>query len=216
MFGRHVGWRKTATLGTVGLALVVAGCATGVGQEDLNSQLAEMREEYRSGDRELSNRVDELNRRVSNLESELEALRNDFNVTVERMQGMLRFNVPVHFAFDRAEVRELDKPVLDRFASVVKQHYAEALVTVEGFADPAGSEAYNQRLGMRRAQAVKQYLTTAGGLQGDRVKTVSYGESANRQVVPGAQGPGVRGIENRRATLVIDYGGAVRGAASSQ
>lgn len=211
MFKRHSGLGSTAAL--VGLALGLAACG-GVQQEDMDAQLAQVREEFRAADQELSNRIDELNRRVGDLESELQSLRNDFNVTVERMQGMLKFNVPVHFAFDVATLRELDKPVLDRFAGVVKEYYADALVTIEGFADPAGSRAYNQRLGKRRAESVKQYLTTAAGLQPDRVKTVSYGEDPDRQVVPGAQGPGVTGIENRRATLVIDYGGAVRGAAS--
>jgi len=142
----------------------------------------------------------------------LQSLRNDFNVQMERVGAMLKFNVPVHFAFNEAAIRELDKPVLDRFASVVKQHYANALITVEGFADPAGSEAYNVRLGKRRADAVKQYLTTAGGMAPDMVKSVSYGEAANRQVVPGARGPGMTGIENRRVALVVDFAGAARGA----
>jgi hypothetical protein len=34
---------------------------------------------------------------------------------------------------------------------------------------------------------------------------VSYGEVGNRQVVPGAHGPGDTGVENRRVTLVIDH-----------
>ncbi len=124
---------------------------------------------------------------------------------------MIRFNVPVHFDFDKADIRDLDRQVLDRFASVVKQFYGQATVTVEGFADPAGSEAYNRRLGQRRADAVKRYLTTTGGLRADQVKAVSYGEAANRQVVPGARGPGMTGIENRRVALVVDYAGQVRG-----
>lgn len=212
MFKRQSGLATTAVLGTVGLAIGLSGC--GVKQKDLDAQLAQIRQEYQSSDQELSGRIDELNRRVGDLESSLQSLRNDFNTTVQRMQGMLKFDVPVHFAFDKSDVRELDKPVLDRFAGVVKQFYPDALITIEGFADPAGSRAYNQRLGMRRADAVKQYLTTAGGLQADRVKTVSYGESPDRQVVPGAQGPGVTGIENRRVALVVDYAGQVRGAAS--
>ena len=138
-------------------------------------------------------------------ESELQSLRNDFNATMENMEGMMKFSVPVHFGYDVAALRELDKPLLDRFAMVVKMHFPDALVTVEGFADPSGSEAYNINLGMRRAGSVKQYLTTAGGLAPDRVKTVSYGESPDRQVVPGARGPGMTGIENRRVALVIDY-----------
>ncbi|NIR44523.1 MAG: OmpA family protein [Gemmatimonadetes bacterium] len=206
---RHVRFATSGLLSVFALALV--GCPAGVTQDDLDAELAQVRQEMNAGDDQLSSRIDELNRRVSTLESELQQLRNDFDVTMENAMGMLRFNVPVHFDFDRADIRELDEPVLDRFAEVVKEYYADALITVEGFADPAGSEAYNIQLGKRRADAVKRYLTTAGGMPADQVKTVSYGESPDRQVVPGARGPGVTGIENRRVALVVDYGGSVRG-----
>ena len=210
MVNRHV---RLATTAVVGLfALVMSGCATGVTQEDLDSELAQVRQESQAGDDQLSSRIDQMERRVGSLETDLRSLRNDFNVTMEKAQGMMKFNVPVHFEFDEADLRELDRPVLDRFAAVVGEYYADALVTVEGYADPAGSEAYNMRLGQRRADAVKRYLTTAGGLQPDMVRAVSYGEAANRQVVPGARGPGMTGIENRRVALVIDFGGMVRGA----
>ncbi|HSG80695.1 MAG TPA: OmpA family protein [Gemmatimonadota bacterium] len=210
MVRRHVRLATTAAIGVFTLGLV--SCQTGVTPEELDAELAQVRAESQAGDDELSGRIDQLNRRVSSLEAEMQALRNDFNVTMEKAQGMLKFNVPVHFDYDKADVRELDRPVLDRFAEVVKAYYADALITVEGFADPAGSEAYNISLGKRRADAVKRYLTTAGGLTADQVRSISYGEAANRQVVPGARGPGVTGIENRRVALVVDYGGSVRGA----
>jgi len=142
---------------------------------------------------------------VDALEQELQAFRSEYNVSIEKVRGMLKFNVPVHFDFASSEVRETDRPVLDRFASVAKEYYPGALITVEGFTDPAGSAAYNQRLGERRATAVKEYLATAGGFTSDQLKAVSYGEARNRQVVPGAKGPGDAGIENRRVALVIDH-----------
>jgi peptidoglycan-associated lipoprotein len=113
--------------------------------------------------------------------------------------------VPVHFEFASSALREADRPVLDRFAGVVKEYYPGALVTVEGFTDPAGSAAYNRRLGQRRAEAVREYLGTAGGFTAEQLKAVSYGEARNRQVVPGAKGPGQDGVENRRVALVIDH-----------
>lgn len=207
---RHSRLAAATMVSAFGLALGL-GCAAGVKPENMDSELARLREEMRTGDGQLSGRIDQLSSRVGNLESELQSLRNDFNVSMERMQGMIKFNVPVHFDFDKANIRDLDRPVLDRFAAVVKEFYGDAMVTVEGFADPAGSEAYNMRLGKRRADAVKSYLTTTAGIPADRVKSVSYGESANRQVVPGARGPGMTGIENRRVALVVDYSGQVRG-----
>ena len=95
--------------------------------------------------------------------------------------------------------------MLERFAGVVKEHYPNATITVEGFADPAGSAAFNQRLGMRRAEAVAGYLSGQGALDASFIRAVSYGEARNRQIVPGAQGPGEQGVENRRVALVIDY-----------
>ena len=83
-------------------------------------------------------------------------------------------------------------------------------MTVEGFTDQAGSAEYNRLLGQRRAEAVRHYLVTTGGLQATNVRAVSYGEAVNRQVAPGATGPGAAGMENRRVALVVDYGGASR------
>ncbi len=204
--------RKSALLGAVGLAVLVVGC--GVKQDQVDQQLANMREEMRSemqaGDQQVAanagRRIDSLSRRVGALERDLEAFRREFNAQVTQMQGMLRFNVPVYFGYDNATVREQDKQVLTRFATIVRDHYQNAMITVEGFADPAGSAEYNRRLGMRRAEAVKSYLNTAG-LAADQVRAVSYGEDRNRQVRPGVHGPGDQGVENRRVALVIDHAG---------
>jgi peptidoglycan-associated lipoprotein len=193
-------------------AFVVTGCAAKVTRKDFDAELVKLREEMQASDRQLSGRVDSVSqlsadhqRRLDALEQELQALRKEYNVSIERMQGMLKFNVPVHFEFDRADVRESDRPVLDRFAAVVREHYSEAVITVEGFADPSGSAAYNRRLGMRRGEAVREYLASSGELVGDRLKVVSYGEARERQVVPGAAREA--GLPNRRVALVIDYAG---------
>ena len=52
---------------------------------------------------------------------------------------------------------------------------------------------------------MKEYLGSSLG--GATVRAVSYGETRNRQITPGAQGPGEEGLENRRVALVIDYTG---------
>jgi peptidoglycan-associated lipoprotein len=210
---RSVLVRRVPLTGLVVLGLLAAvGCAARVTRKDFDAEMVKIREEMQASDRQLGGRVDSVSqltldhqRRLDALEQELQSLRQEYNVSIERMRGMLKFDVPVHFDFDRAELRESDRPVLDRFASVVREHYPEAVVTVEGFADPAGSAAYNRRLGQRRGESVRQYLTTDGQLGGERIKVVSYGEARDRQVVPGAEGP--NGLPNRRVALVIDYAG---------
>jgi len=211
MFTRH-GRRAVLAAGALAIVVGLAGCAANVKQEDLNSEMAKLRQEMQAGDQAVGARVDSTNQtlaeqraRVEALEQELQAFRSEYTVSIEKVRGLLKFNVPVHFDFASSELREADRPVLDRFASVVTEYYPGALVTVEGFADPSGSAAYNMQLGMRRAEAVQEYLATSGGWSGDKLKAVSYGEARNRQVVPGAEGPGDQGIENRRVALVIDH-----------
>jgi peptidoglycan-associated lipoprotein len=201
-----------ALVGALGTGAVLSGCAAKVTREDFTAEMAQLREEIQTGDARLGERIDSTNllvadhtRRLDALDQELQAFRSEYNVSIERTKDMMKFNVPVHFEFAQSELREVDRPVLDRFATVVKEHYPGALVTVEGFTDPAGSVAYNRRLGQHRADAVKEYLASAGGFEATALKSVSYGESRNRQVVPGAKGPGDAGVENRRVALVIDH-----------
>ncbi|WP_274382278.1 OmpA family protein [Pseudoxanthomonas wuyuanensis] len=89
---------------------------------------------------------------------------------------------------------------------VIRSSHTDALITVEGFTDPAGSIAFNKRLGQKRADAIRDYLVSSGGLSAQQVRAVSYGEDSNRQVHPGAVGEAGRG--NRRVVLVAYAGPA--------
>jgi peptidoglycan-associated lipoprotein len=116
--------------------------------------------------------------------------------------GAIRYNAPVHFAYDSHEIQEGSRILLDRFAIVVNRFYSDALITVEGFADPAGDAEYNQWLGQQRAEAVMTYLVEVG-VDAGQLRAVSYGAANNRQVEPGAWGD--NGMANRRVAFVIDY-----------
>ena len=48
-------------------------------------------------------------------------------------------------------------------------------MTIEGHADSRGTNEYNLALGERRANAVRDYLSSLG-VAGTRVRTISYGE----------------------------------------
>ncbi|TVP74562.1 MAG: OmpA family protein [Gemmatimonadales bacterium] len=189
-------------------ALLVSACAH-VKQDEFEAEIEQVRQEIRDGDAaveaRLGTRIDEVDARLNALESDLMALRDEFEVTVERMETALRFNTPVHFDFDDDRVRNQDRPVLERFAAVVSEHYRGATITVEGFTDPSGPAEYNLRLGQRRADNVRSFLQ-AEGLSSDQLRAVSYGEASDRQIVPGAAGPGSEGWQNRRVALVIDFG----------
>jgi len=82
----------------------------------------------------------------------------------------------IYFDFDRAVIRDDQKPAMRSNASAAQQHGEWRIVVVEGHTDERGTEEYNLALGERRANSVKQYLVNAG-VPASRIDTVSFGES---------------------------------------
>lgn len=142
---------------------------------------------------------------VEALAGDLEALSRKYETAFSTGSGTLRLDTVAYFATGQAQLGQQARKMLDEFADAINANRANAMVTVEGFTDPAGPTGLNQRLGQRRADAVREYLVTHAGLHPAQVKAVSYGETENRQVIPGATGRS--GRENRRVSLVIDYAG---------
>ena len=148
---------------------------------------------------------------IAALRSELQGLRTDFNAKISAVEEGMQFMLPVTFAFDDATVRVEDLPALDRFAQVVRQHYPSSKITVEGFADPAGSASYNRVLSERRAEAVRGHLTQAG-LDASLLRAIGYGET--RQVAPGAERDDMGAELNRRVVFVVESADAAAVIAS--
>ncbi len=86
------------------------------------------------------------------------------------------FSADTLFSFDRSEIGPQGKAALDQFAHELAGMHLDA-ITVEGHTDRLGSQAYNQKLSMRRAEAVKSYLVSAGGVDAGRISAVGMGES---------------------------------------
>jgi outer membrane protein OmpA-like peptidoglycan-associated protein len=65
------------------------------------------------------------------------------------------------FEFDRAELRPEDRELLSRIAGIIMTSH-DYTISVNGHTDNVGSEAYNQKLSERRAEAVRDYLVKSG------------------------------------------------------
>lgn len=91
-----------------------------------------------------------------------------------------RFNAEVpdtiNFAFDSSTLDEEAKAILRRQAHFIRQ-FPEVRFRVYGHTDLVGSAAYNQRLGLRRAQAAVAYLTAQGISRSRLEAVVSYGKT---------------------------------------
>ena len=111
----------------------------------------------------------------------------------------VRVELDVKFDFDKAVVKEESQGDIKSLADFMSQYPATTTV-VEGHTDSVGTDAYNQGLSERRANAVRDVLVNQYGVGGDRVSSVGYGES--RPVADNATAEG-RAI-NRRVEAEVE------------
>lgn len=213
--------RSTSAALVAALSLASGACATkGHVQREVDAvraqqaahaaELTREAEARRAADTELEARLNQrfearLAEQISALRADLTQLRSEFGVRISAMEDTLKFATPVHFAYDDATIRDADRPTLEKIAAVLQRHYPGSAITIEGFADPAGSTRYNAELSQRRADAVRAELERLG-LGGPTVNAVGYGES--RQVVPGASGEAPGAQLNRRVVFVVETRGS--------
>lgn len=189
--------------GLVGLFVVaLCGCTGYVKKTDFDATVAELRSNDQKQQQEIDAITQEMHTKFAQYDTQITA-----------MAGRISVDTIAHFDTDQSTLRDEDKQRLDDFAKVMRDHHANAVITAEGFADSAGSPGYNQQLGLKRAQAVRDYLVQTGGLNADQVRAVSYGKVKNRQVVKGATGD--QGMPNRRVSLVTDFAGSAGSATST-
>ena len=78
------------------------------------------------------------------------------------------------FDFDKSVLKPEGKAKLDDLVSKIKGINLEVIIAV-GHTDSVGSDAYNQKLSIRRSEAVKAYLVSKG-IENNRVYTEGKGE----------------------------------------
>ncbi len=108
-----------------------------------------------------------------------------------------RASILVTFVTNSADLTPGAKRALDVLAGAMKSEKLAAVrFTIEGHADPRGSEELNLRLSQSRAESVRGYLMGSHGLAGERVNAVGKGSSAlMKPSEPAAP-------ENRRVTII--------------
>ena len=204
--------RKAARIALIVAApFALAACATkgwvrkeiGFSRAQTDSALMAEQNARIAGDQELAGRIEAL-------KVDLEGLRKDFGARIALMEDGLKFAMPVTFAFNDANVSGDARPMLERFARVAKKYYPTSAITVEGFADPAGSQSYNLSLSKKRAENVG-YALMSMGLEANPIRAVGYGET--RQVNQGAERDEPGAQTNRRVVFVIESAGQEAGIA---
>ena len=85
------------------------------------------------------------------------------------------FAADVLFDFDKAVLKPEGKTRLDDLVNKTKGTALEVIISI-GHTDPIGNLAYNQKLSVRRAEAVKAYLVSKG-IEPNRIYTEGKGPS---------------------------------------
>lgn len=81
----------------------------------------------------------------------------------------------VYFDYDKSILSEETKATLMGNLDWINSHTEVQAIDLEGHCDQTGSEAYNIGLGLRRAEAVRNFLVEQG-VSGNKLSVISYGE----------------------------------------
>ena len=132
------------------------------------------------------------------------AFPSSFVTTVTAASIEVTLPTDILFDFDKSDVRPQAEGALREIAAMVHAE-AHGPVTIKGYTDALGKDAYNQSLSERRANAIKTWLMKREGLGAIAFKTVGYG--ARDPVAPNRNADGSDNSAgrqlNRRVTLVI-------------
>jgi len=109
---------------------------------------------------------------IRRAQEEAERMRRASDEEAARIRSAL--SQVINFDFDRSEVRSSDAAILDAKLPILQQN-ANVRLRISGHCDERGSDEYNLALGMRRANAAKQYLVDRG-IDPSRIEVVSFGE----------------------------------------
>jgi OOP family OmpA-OmpF porin len=103
----------------------------------------------------------------------------------------------VNFDFDKSVIRSQDVPILEEAVRTLKSEGMPGVIAI-GHTDSVGSDAYNQKLSVRRAEAVRTWLVN-NGIARDKIVVEGRGESdpvASNDTADGR-------AQNRRVELKI-------------
>lgn len=195
-------------------ALAVSGCAT---RKYVDRQVAEQVaavqqrvDGVQAQVEQTQSRLQEHDTRISDNTAAAQAASRTAQEALERAvaagklaEGKLLFETllsddQVKFGLDSSTLSEGARSALQELADRLKADNQNVYLEIQGHTDNVGNEDYNLRLGERRAEAVRRFLSSQG-IPLHRMSVISYGESA-----PIADNKTREGrATNRRVAIVV-------------
>jgi len=115
------------------------------------------------------NRANDANTRINTAEQTVGDLRTNLD------RYTLQNTATVNFNFDSHELTPEARMALDELAAQIKDR-ENFVLELQGFADATGTDAYNNQLTRRRADAVRRYLAEQHNIPLFRMHILGFGE----------------------------------------
>jgi outer membrane protein OmpA-like peptidoglycan-associated protein len=152
--------------------------------ESLSQSVEENQERIKSAEAELDRHSGEIGRvdaKADEAGSLANSAKDDAASAMRAAQGKLIYEVTlsndVSFDFGAAKLSEDAKTQITELAEKVKADNRRLYIEIEGHTDNTGDESYNERLGLKRAEAVRDYLYQTNGIPLHAISVFSFGES---------------------------------------
>jgi outer membrane protein OmpA-like peptidoglycan-associated protein len=152
--------------------------------ESLSQSVEENQERIKSAEAELDRHSGEITRvdaKADEAGNLANSAKDDAANAMRAAQGKLIYEVTlsndVSFDFGAAKLSEDAKTQVTELAEKVKADNRRLYIEIEGHTDNTGDETYNERLGLQRAEAVRDYLYQTNGIPLHAISVFSFGES---------------------------------------
>jgi len=139
--------------------------------------------------------------RVSGVTAEIEKAMKDLGA--RKLETEIQVSLPgdVLFAFDKWDIKPEAEATLRKVATLIRELHKRRVI-IEGHTDAKGSDAYNQTLSLKRANAVKDWLTEKADIKSVQFEVGGYGET--RPVSPNTKPDGSDNPEGRAANRRVE------------
>ena len=161
-----------------------------IGQVDQRAQAANMAAQTAQGAADAAQMAaDDVDGRVDGVESRIGRL--IMEVTLNEAQG--------NFQSGRSDLPQAAQSRLDQLVAQIHAAGDGGFIEIEGHTDNTGDATYNMRLGLQRAEAVKDYLYRQHNVPLHKMNTISFGE--DQPAVPNDTSDGR--AQNRRVVVKV-------------
>ncbi|MEH0196894.1 OmpA family protein [Caulobacter sp. CCNWLY153] len=190
MIGQVKGSLKMATVvALVAGGLAVSGCAT---KKYVNTQVGAV-----------NTRVDGHDTQISELDKTSREALDRATAAGKLAEGKFMYSMvlsddSVKFPTDQDALSPEAEQRLADFAAKLKEENKNVYLEIQGYTDATGEAGYNEKLGQRRADAVRKFLSRQG-VALNRMATISYG--AEDPVAPNETTEGR--AQNRRVVIMV-------------